>query len=87
MHQTRHKASVVPPLAGQLPITTPPTPIPPEPVPPDILEEVDLVSTEELIMDLFQRPLYDLQRAWRTPLFCIVQRAVITGNPLRVSRG
>ena len=72
-HQTRHRSSVVPPLAGQLPPTTSPTPLPPELVPPDIFEEIDSVSTEEL-MDLFQRPLYDIQRAWRAPLFRIVQR-------------
>jgi hypothetical protein len=44
--------------------------------------EVDLIysrrsiyslSAEELI-DLFQRPLYNIQRAWRAPLFRIVQR-------------
>ncbi len=28
MHQTRHRSSAVPPLAGQLPPTTPPTPLP-----------------------------------------------------------
>ena len=75
--------TAVPPLAGQLPPTTPPTPLPPEPVPPDILEEVDSVSAEEL-MDLFQRPLYDIQRAWRAPLFRIVQRlsqGILQGSP------
>jgi hypothetical protein len=29
MHQTRHRSSAVPPLAGQLPPTTPLTPLPP----------------------------------------------------------
>jgi hypothetical protein len=47
------------PLAGQLPSTALPTL---EPVPPDLLEEVDSLSAEELI-DLFQRPLYDIERA------------------------
>jgi hypothetical protein len=57
-------SSVVTPLAGQLPSTAPPAL---EPVPPVILEEVDSLSAEELLIDLFQR-------AWRPPLFRIVQR-------------
>ena len=68
------------PLAGQLPSTAPPAL---EPVPPDLLEEVDSLSAEELI-DLFQRPLYDIQRAWRAPPFRIVQRlsqGILQGSP------
>ena len=41
------------------------------------------MSAEELI-DLFQRPLYDIQRAWRAPLFRIVQRlsqGILQGSP------
>ena len=41
------------------------------------------MSAEEL-MDLFQRPLYDIQRAWRAPLFRIVQRlsqGILQGSP------
>ena len=41
------------------------------------------MSAEEL-MDLFQRPLYDIRRAWRAPLFCIVQRlsqGILQGSP------
>ncbi len=41
------------------------------------------MSVEEL-MDLFQRPLYDIQRAWRAPLFRIVQRlsqGILQGSP------
>ena len=53
-------SSVVTPLAGQLPSTAPPAL---EPVPPVILEEVDSLE----LIDLFQR-------AWRPPLFRIVQQ-------------
>ena len=33
-----------------------------------------IINEVEELIDLFQRPLYDIQRAWRAPLFRIVQQ-------------
>jgi hypothetical protein len=74
-----HKKSAVPGPAGQL--APPPAP---DPTSPDILEANQDLSEEQLL-DLFQRPLYDIHRAWRAPLLLhIVRRlsqGILEGSP------
>jgi hypothetical protein len=79
MHAGR---SAVPPVVGP----SPPAGVAPVPDPltPDPSIEAPLLSDTELL-DLFQRPLYDIHRAWRAPLFRIVKRlsqAILDGSPL-----
>ncbi len=57
-------------------------PVVPDPLTPDPSIEAPLLSDTELL-DLFQRPLYDIHRAWRAPLFRIVRRlsqAILDGT-------
>jgi len=62
LHQSsKHKASVAPSTVDQLPPTDPTPSIPPELAPPDLLEAVSSLSAEQLL-DVFQRPLYDIHR-------------------------
>ena len=83
-HRKRtHKESAVPGPAGQLAPTATSPPPAPDPAPPDILEANQDLSDEELL-DLFQRPLYDIHRAWRAPLLRIVRRlsqGILEGSP------
>ena len=73
---------MIPPVGGPSP---PAGAVPaPDPFIPDPLIEAPLLSDTELL-DLFQRPLYDIHRAWRAPLFRIVRRlsqAILDGSPL-----
>ncbi len=55
-----------------------------DPFIPDPLIEVPLLS-DTVLLDLFQRPLYDIHRSWRGPLFRIVRRlsqAILDGSSL-----
>ena len=73
---------MIPPAGGPAP---PAGAVPaPDPFIPDPAIEAPLLSDTELL-DLFQRPLYDIHRAWRAPLFRIVRRlsqAILDGSPL-----
>ena len=45
--------------------------------------------SEEQLLDIFQRPLYDIHRAWRGPLFRIVRRlsqGILEGTPTAEDR-
>ena len=83
-HQRRkHNRSSLPSVAGQPAPAEAPPPPDPDPAPPDILEAGLELSDEELL-DLFQRPLYDIHRAWRAPLFRIIRRlsqGILEGPP------
>ena len=71
-HRLGPMRSVIPPVVG----LSPPAgaaPVVPEPLTPDPSIEAPLLSDAELL-DLFQRHLYDIHRARRAPLFCIVRR-------------
>ena len=83
-HRKRtHKESAVPGPAGQLAPTATSPPPAPDPAPPNILEANQDLLDEELL-DLFQRSLYDVHRAWRAPLLRIVRRlsqGILEGSP------
>ena len=85
----KHKQqSVVPSPAGQLNPAEAPPPPDPDPAPPDLSSAGPVLSDEQLL-DIFQRPLYDIYRAWRAPLFRIVRRlsqGILEGTPVAEER-
>ena len=69
------------------PAEAPPPPAP-DPAPPDISSAGPALSDEQLL-DIFQRPLYDIYRAWRAPLFRIIRRlsqGILEGTPVAEER-
>ena len=78
-----HAGSVIPPVVVGPSPPSGAAPVVPDPLTPDPSIEAPLLSDTELL-DLFQRPLYDIHRAWRAPLFRIVRRlsqAILDGTP------
>ena len=78
-----HAGSVIPPVVVGPSPPSGAAPVVPDPLTPDPSIEAPLLTDTELL-DLFQRPLYDIHRAWRAPLFRIVRRlsqAILDGTP------
>ena len=85
----KHKQSVVVPSpAGQHPAEAPAPPAP-DPTPPDLSSAGPTTLTDEQLLDIFQRPLYDIYRSWRAPLLRIVRRlsqGILVGTPVAEER-